>query len=1023
MGFEQDTLIYIEDQEKLDASAAANSFAHKDVRNRAYINTLGAELAMKYLASEGLSVQSIYNIHSIKKILEELDIADVMLPNIHIDVRVVFDENVIFIPKSHFEYNLVPDIYLVFNLAKDLSHVKFLGFFEPKLINKNNANNEYYFIEKEKLTAPHNLKEYIENFKGNTKETLSENEISDSERIIIAMADNDVSEDEKKYLIKQLTKSAELRDKFIEYENFETLSYKAMTDPQIHKKEPAPQAENASVETLQEPEIQNTDEQGSSDVTDTAGFLDTLSDTAASAAGLAAVETADNLLDNLNETSDIVDTTLDIVSNDIELPADLTSNDFTAPEPLALESIDTSEIDNIQIPEEKVEQETISLDNIDIPVPAENTDFIDSIDNKISFDDIPGQTQQTEPEPTAAVDDEPVISFDDIEISHLDETATEEPQVDNIVSFDDIDTTNIEPPQDLNIDTAAETLSFTNIPEEPVLNNSINNMETQNIELEDINITGLDDEEETPDSFSDTTADSEFGEELLNTDDSINEIPELNVEAAEPDMQISDDIMPVEDNTSSFEESSAAENNITDNNALDDFLDDSPLSLDDTEQPVDDASTEKNAGFGNNLLENLSADNIDDISIENLGLDDNNFSTDTADISSDDLLSQADELLETAGTPAQEDGQINDINEATSETFFDDIPQIDDFTTTSEPNDIPETNTTPTQDLLDDITENINNSNISDDNNDVSPISIDDLLNMSDDTPAYTNSAANDEISDNIPSDDKLGVLFNDTDPVTDAELDNMEEFNPVNNQYDDIEEPQIPGAAVFNKKAGGEKNNKKIVLIAAAVVTVIAAASAFVFLKPKNEGNENIAATESTPPAEILNTPQQPVPSDKPAEDVLANNVPDITQNKNTDAQAQKNKTAKELKNNVVNKKQPASESYLTVNRLVWDIPNSLAGSRKMQDYLRAAGKSIKLTLSADLLLASEYAYTNQVKVSLKLSKDGNVQEANIIGSSGSDEIDKIVLQSVKDTLNVVKPPSEDITTPDFNLNLIIYF
>ena len=38
-------------------------------------------------------------------------------------------------------------------------------------------------------------------------------------------------------MIKQLTKSAELRDKFIEYENFETLSYKAMTDPQIERKE------------------------------------------------------------------------------------------------------------------------------------------------------------------------------------------------------------------------------------------------------------------------------------------------------------------------------------------------------------------------------------------------------------------------------------------------------------------------------------------------------------------------------------------------------------------------------------------------------------------------------------------------------------------------------------------------------------------------------------------------------------------------------------------------------------------
>ena len=139
MGTEQETLIYIEDQDKLDASVAANAFAHKDVKNRAYINTLGAELALKYLASEDIDVSNIYNIHSIKKILEEMDISDIMLPNIHIDVRVVFDENVIFVPKSHFDYNLVPDIYLVFYLAKDLSHVKFLGFFDPKLINKNNA--------------------------------------------------------------------------------------------------------------------------------------------------------------------------------------------------------------------------------------------------------------------------------------------------------------------------------------------------------------------------------------------------------------------------------------------------------------------------------------------------------------------------------------------------------------------------------------------------------------------------------------------------------------------------------------------------------------------------------------------------------------------------------------------------------------------------------------------------------------------------------------------------------------------
>ena len=249
MGTEQETLIYIEDQDKLDASVAANAFAHKDVKNRAYINTLGAELALKYLASEDIDVSNIYNIHSIKKILEEMDISDIMLPNIHIDVRVVFDENVIFVPKSHFEYNLVPDIYLVFYLAKDLSHVKFLGFFDPKLINKNNANDKYYFIEKEKLSSAKDLKKYIETHQSTTNETLSEEDYSNSERIIVAMSDNDISEDDKKYLINQLTKSAELRDKFIEYENFETLSYKAMTDSEIKKPEIKDITETTPVDT------------------------------------------------------------------------------------------------------------------------------------------------------------------------------------------------------------------------------------------------------------------------------------------------------------------------------------------------------------------------------------------------------------------------------------------------------------------------------------------------------------------------------------------------------------------------------------------------------------------------------------------------------------------------------------------------------------------------------------------------------------------------------------------------------
>ena len=154
----QETLIYVEEKDRNEASRLAGGFALDDIKSRAYVNALGAELAMKYLSQENINVDNVRNLHSIRKILEEFDIADVILPNIHIDVRVVYDENLIFVPKIHFEYNITPDIYLVLLLSDDSSHAKFLGFFEPRLINKNNANKDYYFLEKEKLSNPYDLK-------------------------------------------------------------------------------------------------------------------------------------------------------------------------------------------------------------------------------------------------------------------------------------------------------------------------------------------------------------------------------------------------------------------------------------------------------------------------------------------------------------------------------------------------------------------------------------------------------------------------------------------------------------------------------------------------------------------------------------------------------------------------------------------------------------------------------------------------------------------------------------------------
>ena len=113
----------------------------------------------------------------------------------------------------------------------------------------------------------------------------------------------------------------------------------------------------------------------------------------------------------------------------------------------------------------------------------------------------------------------------------------------------------------------------------------------------------------------------------------------------------------------------------------------------------------------------------------------------------------------------------------------------------------------------------------------------------------------------------------------------------------------------------------------------------------------------------------------------------------------------------------------YVSIKSLTWEVPDYLSYSDKIKKYLQTAGKSIRLTLSSDLLLATEYAYSNQVKVAIKLKNDGTIQDIQISKSSGSNQINDIVLRTVKDTLNVVKPAPGEIPGNEFNLGLIINF
>ena len=82
-----------------------------------------------------------------------------------------------------------------------------------------------------------------------------------------------------------------------------------------------------------------------------------------------------------------------------------------------------------------------------------------------------------------------------------------------------------------------------------------------------------------------------------------------------------------------------------------------------------------------------------------------------------------------------------------------------------------------------------------------------------------------------------------------------------------------------------------------------------------------------------------------------------------------------------------------------------------------------MKLSLTTDLLSASEYVYSDQVRVSILYDKDGTFKDAKILLSSGSAQVDKIVLQTVNQTLNVLKAPNSVANDESTTVILKIYF
>ncbi len=175
-----------------------------------------------------------------------------------------------------------------------------------------------------------------------------------------------------------------------------------------------------------------------------------------------------------------------------------------------------------------------------------------------------------------------------------------------------------------------------------------------------------------------------------------------------------------------------------------------------------------------------------------------------------------------------------------------------------------------------------------------------------------------------------------------------------------------------------------------------------------KDIENKNIkkVSNEKTTPA-VQQTPKTPVKKQK---EIIAKNVVSkktIMKSKSIDDSLAK---AFESDHNAVR-----------ISKISWEVGSNLASNPEFKKYLVLTGRAVKINLSQELLTATELTLTDTIKVNLTLNKQGNPININISKSSGSDQVDTIVLQTVKETLKYTKMPKFETNKTTFNAGLII--
>lgn len=908
-------------------------------RKRAYALATGALALAKALQSDGFGVSFKHSLFKVPSFAGNFELADLYIGNVRIDVRVTFDNENFYIPKTHKKYDAAPDLYVVVKMEKNLSKMSIEGFVFPKETEKCESVEEYLVCPLKKLNSMKGFKKAVESVETEDHECAAGDHQKTAE-LAVSFLDGEISESEKIFFIKHVVNCPLCRERLCEFSEFDSIIEQVKKYPEL--------LDDSTLNVLTGNVSSQQEEQNEPEILETGisnSVLELVKDAAALETGLEAAETvaqaagagaAGLVIETAEETAETLENISDEEDNLSLLSISEEDDQNIEDEPENEE--DSAEIDDLSELEESGEE-------LNLTEPEEIPDFSETPGEPEQEEETVEENEAPELLNTEDSEEEDTLTLEEDEPMELLEEAAEEMTLES-------DEESV--PEAVDEGTPAESAPVEEIEE------------TDETEHEDIFAAAEEEplELETHDELelSDLETLDEHEEMVLE------EVHEEHPEEIEPEPAF-------EENEEAAPEEPVAE--ISEHEELTELeSDDEPLGLLEHEEIPD---------FSQDLEETAEPEAQEPV------ISEETEAIELTEEAPEEILPESGEetIEETIQEPEEPKSEFAELLEEepveNNEEQISEYAGIELIDEDSTPSDEPVEETQPENEVNEEIQGLLDDELMQ-------------LLSSDDDSDENTESEAAD--------DNNLDLIAESGDSESENQEENGEEV--IDSLYEEAPEAPAEGESAqeeFMQPEPGKNGGLAKKLIAAAVVLFLITTGSITALYLNQ--NKQAANQDALPDADM---PMQ----DGSLPDAAAN----LPQNKDDSASPMSQDLNKSITN--VFSDQPAA---LTITKISWEVSQSLANDDSFRNYLQVAGKNLQMNLQNDLSYTTEINYNPKVKVSFEISKDNTIKRIQVTESSGSEQIDNVVLQSIKETLKYVNAPNIKDYKGNYNLSVVVNF